>query len=201
MIFFDLTSKALFEAIVDLDQSLETATIQIDGHHAPLDRTELVAARTAMLQDEAYLETLRKFNISPELVVPQAWPYGSDDGEHAARRIFFILYHRDPATNHPDSNHYAFPLPAVIFWDVWGKKVTEVKYCYTGDESDGLTLGTGPAEPTSHCVPNEILPELRPQPMRTDLKPLHVTQPEGVSFKVTGQLVEWQKWRFRIGFK
>jgi primary-amine oxidase len=34
--------------------------------------------------------------------------------------------------------------------------------------------------------------------LRDDLKPLHVVQPEGVSFKVNGHEVEWQKWKMHI---
>ena len=50
---------------------------------------------------------------------------------------------------------------------------------------------------------NEYIPECHE--LRTDLKPLNVVQPEGASFKVTqtgetGEIVEWQKWHFRIGF-
>lgn len=49
---------------------------------------------------------------------------------------------------------------------------------------------------------NEYMPAY--QKLRTDLKPLHVVQPEGASFTVTEQgtsnVVEWQKWSFRIGF-
>ena len=41
--------------------------------------------------------------------------------------------------------------------------------------------------------------------LRTDLKPLNVVQPEGASFKITpagetGEIIEWQKWCFRVGF-
>jgi primary-amine oxidase len=39
-----------------------------------------------------------------------------------------------------------------------------------------------------------------PAGVRTDLKPVEITQPEGVSFQVDGHQVTWQKWRFRIGF-
>jgi primary-amine oxidase len=35
---------------------------------------------------------------------------------------------------------------------------------------------------------------------RDDIKPLHITQPEGPSFQVDGHQVSWQKWQFRIGF-
>lgn len=37
-------------------------------------------------------------------------------------------------------------------------------------------------------------------PERTTLLPIEITQPEGASFTVTGSEVEWQGWRFRIGF-
>nr|WP_026378926.1 primary-amine oxidase [Agromyces italicus] len=37
-------------------------------------------------------------------------------------------------------------------------------------------------------------------PARTSLKPIEITQPEGPSFSVDGGLVEWQNWKFRVGF-
>ncbi|WP_441295474.1 primary-amine oxidase [Microbacterium terrisoli] len=37
-------------------------------------------------------------------------------------------------------------------------------------------------------------------PARTSLKPLEITQPEGPSFHVDGNVVQWQNWRFRVGF-
>ena len=36
--------------------------------------------------------------------------------------------------------------------------------------------------------------------MRDDLKPLEITQPDGPSFAVDGNLVRWQRWSFRVGF-
>ncbi|GAA1420327.1 primary-amine oxidase [Agrococcus citreus] len=35
---------------------------------------------------------------------------------------------------------------------------------------------------------------------RTSLKPLEITMPEGPSFSVDGAAVEWEQWRFRVGF-
>lgn len=37
--------------------------------------------------------------------------------------------------------------------------------------------------------------KLRPEP----LKPLNVVQPEGVSFKMNGNELEWQNWKMHIG--
>lgn len=52
-----------------------------------------------------------------------------------------------------------------------------------------------------HCEENEYLPELQKGGLRENLKPLHVSQPEGLSFKVLDQnWVHWQKWSFRVGF-
>ncbi|KAF5102245.1 hypothetical protein D0Z00_000428 [Geotrichum galactomycetum] len=35
---------------------------------------------------------------------------------------------------------------------------------------------------------------------RDTIKPINVTQPEGVSFKMTGNIMEWQNFKFHIGF-
>ncbi|MBN9613490.1 MAG: primary-amine oxidase [Actinobacteria bacterium] len=37
-------------------------------------------------------------------------------------------------------------------------------------------------------------------PARTSLKPIEITQPEGPSFSVDGGLVQWENWKFRVGF-
>jgi len=42
---------------------------------------------------------------------------------------------------------------------------------------------------------------IRPETgLRDDVKPLEITQPEGPSFTVDGHLIEWQRWRIRVGF-
>merc|ERR1712230_258220 len=61
-------------------------------------------------------------------------------------------------------------------------------------------------EPRSYesVPPNEYISEAQQQ-LRSDIKPLRVIQPEGASFTLTptgetGQIVEWQKWSFRLGY-
>lgn len=36
--------------------------------------------------------------------------------------------------------------------------------------------------------------------MRKDLKPIAIKQPQGVSFTIRGQEIDWQKWNMHIGF-
>lgn len=35
---------------------------------------------------------------------------------------------------------------------------------------------------------------------RNDVKPINIAQPEGVSFKVNGRLIDWQNWNIHVGF-
>src|SRR5258708_26479719 len=57
-------------------------------------------------------------------------------------------------------------------------------------------------------TPQEFLPDLIEEAARSDgkewkqreaPKPLHIVQPEGVSFKIDGHVLEWQKWKMHIG--
>jgi primary-amine oxidase len=42
-------------------------------------------------------------------------------------------------------------------------------------------------------------PEVR-GPLRTDLRPIEITQPDGPSFSLDGTLLRWQNWSMRVGF-
>lgn len=42
--------------------------------------------------------------------------------------------------------------------------------------------------------------DLQTSGWRQDIKPLHVTMPQGPSFSVDGHYVRWQKWHLRLGF-
>lgn len=97
-----------------------------------------------------------------------------------------------------DSNHYAFPLAISPVVDCIDLKVIRIDLCPTG--ADHSIKETQPAQIPP---PNEYVPEY--QALRTDLKPLNVIQPEGASFNVTkmgelGEVIEWQKWSFKLGF-
>ncbi|CAG8744786.1 273_t:CDS:2, partial [Acaulospora colombiana] len=46
----------------------------------------------------------------------------------------------------------------------------------------------------------EYLPDISGIKLRNDIKPLHIIQPEGPSFKVDGHVLEWQKWKMHIAY-
>ena len=56
-------------------------------------------------------------------------------------------------------------------------------------------LGVVPLPPGSGAYAAD-----RVGPLRDDLKPLEIVQPQGPSFDVRGWEVRWQRWRLRLGF-
>lgn len=128
--------------------------------------------------------------------------YGADKDstEETPKYIQALVYARAPS-NHPDSNQYAYPLPFSPRYNIFTQSLESIDPLATGGKEDGLAYHTAPStSPMGHLQPNEYHPDLLPPP-RQDLKPLHVSQPDGPSFTVTeGNCLSWQKWRFRIGF-
>ena len=101
-------------------------------------------------------------------------------------------------SSHLDSNHYALPLAISPVVDTQDYKVIRIDFLPTG-----VDHSTKPTEAYKVPPPNEYTPEHHV--LRKDLKPLNVIQPEGASFKATkagetGEVIEWQKWSFRVGF-
>ena len=62
-----------------------------------------------------------------------------------------------------------------------------------------LEIEDVPEPPPAPDVQGEYLPSLVGTPQR-EVKPLEITQPEGVSFTLDGTLLSWQNWQLRIGF-
>jgi primary-amine oxidase len=109
------------------------------------------------------------------------WPtgnFGRPDEEN--RRIARCLsYYRE----NPADNGYARPIEGVIA---------------TVDAARGLVLDMLdygvvplPAETGSYYPEDH-------QPLRADLLPLEIVQPEGPSFTIDNNLIEWQRWSLRV---
>lgn len=85
--------------------------------------------------------------------------------------------------------------------DFESKKLVRIDRLATGGVEDGFQYGTGPENVIGHCRAAEYFPELLEKPLRPDLKPLNITQPDGTSFCThDNSRIEWQKWRFRIRY-
>ncbi|HCF87534.1 MAG TPA: tyramine oxidase, partial [Ktedonobacter sp.] len=95
----------------------------------------------------------------------------------------------------PEDNYYAHPIEGVIITvELDSMKVVKI-------EDHGVVPVPERAGnyTTSSIAKSDNVPYF-PEGTRKDLKPISITQPNGVSFQVTGHEVSWQKWRFRVGF-
>jgi primary-amine oxidase len=85
--------------------------------------------------------------------------------------------------------------------DTSTKELVEIFNCATGGSEDGMLSDTlDPEDPLGHLKGCEYYPELQDTPPRADLKPIHISQPQGPSFRVVGNRIYWQKWTFILGF-
>ncbi|KAF7190658.1 Copper amine oxidase 1 [Pseudocercospora fuligena] len=189
------------EAVVNLSTQQVEYNLRLGPNmHAPGDGEEIFAMERIAVADEGVQAELAKLNL-PEgtKIVVDPWIYGSDGIDDDERMWQCFLYTRDPHNSEePDSNHYAFPLNISPVISTVTMKVIRIDIIPTG--ADNTVSGL---KKYNHNVPgNEYLPEY--QKLRTDLKPLQVVQPEGASFNVqqqgTSNVIDWQKWSFRVGF-
>ncbi|POR34350.1 Amine oxidase [Tolypocladium paradoxum] len=116
------------------------------------------------------------------------WTIGYDERFGADQRLQQALMYYRPDV---DNCQYQYPLDFCPIWDPIKKEVIAIDI----PEVRRPVVRSPPLE--YHHLAIE-----RQGGYRKDLKPIHITQPEGVSFKIvgTGRELEWQNWRFHIGF-
>ena len=133
----------------------------------------------------------------------QPWPYGGLDPADENRRFFQgLIFAADASKKNADTNFYPYPLPIIPIMDWANKEIIRIDELATGGTNDSFTKKTHDAGVLEHCRSAEYVPELfGEENIRKDLKALNVTQPDGPSFTVSeDNLIEWQKWRFRVSF-
>ncbi len=119
------------------------------------------------------------------LVLVDAWTYGKAlmPPQWADRRLGWCdIWVR--AT--PQGNPYAHPVPGL-------KLIVDM------NTAELLDIERGP-DPGMPDVSGEYAPGPWTGEQRTDLTPLHIAQPDGVSFTTDGHELRWQKWSIRVGF-
>ncbi|KAF2195382.1 hypothetical protein K469DRAFT_698975 [Zopfia rhizophila CBS 207.26] len=198
--YYIRNTNKFHEAVVDLSTGRVLRNVLLGPNiHANGDGEEIVAIEKAALQDEGVKAEIAKLKLpAGTVVISDPWIYGSDGINDDDRMYQCFLYMRDPMNpTEADSNHYALPLPISPVVSTESMKVIRIDILPTGEDNT-----IKPIEPYQIKPPNEYIPEH--QPLRTDLKPLNVIQPEGASFQVshegTSSVLSWQKWNFRVGF-
>ncbi len=173
---------ATYELTVSLTEDRAVSWRLVPGVHPLADVTELGEAEEVLRLDPTFQSALARRGVTDfDTVQVDAWPAGNfglaDEGRRRlARGVAFIR-------PHGEENEWAHPVDGVIgFVDLNRRQVLRV-------EDHGVV-----------AIPSEPGDFGRETTVRTDLKPLEITQPQGPSFIVDGNVVEWQRWRIHVGF-
>jgi primary-amine oxidase len=181
VVLMDKATGAVSEAIVSLDHESIESWRDVPGVQGNIIPEEWFETPEIVLADQEWQAAVRRRGIDDlehVMVIPvSAGIYGL---EHEDKRIVRgVAYFR----NGEDDNGYAYPIEGLIATvDLIEKRVVEI-----WDEfMEGVP-------PTSARFTADAT-----GPMRTGLKPLEITQPEGPSFTVEGNEIRWQNWSMRV---
>jgi primary-amine oxidase len=157
------------------------------GVQPSLTVTEVHEADEMVRADPRFIAALARRGMTDmSRVMVEAWAYGGHlvPEQYRDRRLAWCDVWFRPSDAASQYGHPVSGLHPIL--DLNRMELLEV-------EDDG-----------HHEMPDamgEYAPRLVPdQPLRTDIKALEITQPDGPSFRLDGNLLTWQKWSLRVGF-
>jgi primary-amine oxidase len=170
------------EAVVDVGARAVLSWREVPDARPALLFEESFKAIVALNEHAGWQAALARRGITDQTRVQiDPWPAGNfglamEEGRRISR---CLAYYRATDTD----NGYARPIEGLIgFVDVARGEVLEI-----------ADYGAVPLPPErGSYLRHEV------GPFRDDLKPIEITQPEGPSFAVDGNLVRWQRWSLRV---
>jgi len=173
-----------YEAVVSLNTETVKSWQQISDVQPSIMLDEFIECEAAVKASPEFQEAIKKRGITdPSLVMVDPWSAGyyaieDEKGVRLSRALCWVR-------SSPTDNGYARPIEGVIpVVDLNKMEVIRVE-----------DYGVVPLPPNPGNYATEFVKDLR-----SDIKPLEITQSEGPSFEVQGHFIKWQKWQFRIGF-
>jgi primary-amine oxidase len=174
--------RCVRELVCDLDAGALSSERALPGARAPITPDDYEAAAEAVRADAGWREAMRRRGVEDvslvQIDVLASGGFGLDveQGRRVARAVAYRL-------ENPGDNGYAHPIESLIAYvDVDECRVLELEEMDVKPipEADGA-YGAGTV------------------PERDDLRPIAITQPDGVSFTVEGSEVRWYRWSLRAG--
>ncbi|OXA45327.1 Copper amine oxidase 1, partial [Folsomia candida] len=196
----DPVTETGYEVVVDLTRKKVTSVVKLDPGTQPMyaidEDPDINAVLLADPQVQLRLAAIGLTNLS--MVAPLYWDFGylGDRPEYLEKRVVQVFFSFQNVRN---DNHYAHPLGFVAIVDILAKTMLAIEDLPT-------TLGFQPSsapfgDTSAPFMMANYDPTLLPaDSFRKNLRPTTVSQSGGPSYKVNGYQVEWQKWKFRVGF-
>ncbi len=184
-LLLDRRTGAVRETVVSLTSGEVVADREVDvvaEGQPPILHEEFDLVEEILWQDEAWNAAMRRRGIDePRSVRISALSAGCFDipGEIGLRLVRCLAF----LQLNKDDNLWAHPIDGVVAYvDLIAGRVHDL-------------VDDGPAD-----IPRTAYDYHLDGPVRDTQKPIVITQPEGPSFTVDGDVVTWEKWQFRIGF-
>ena len=175
LIGHDPKQKQSFDARVSLTNNELVQFLWIEDGQAAVTGVDVIKSIKLLYTNSDWLESMSKRGIADlSRVHVEPWVAGRrPDGMSANARAFSAIFflHKEL-----EDNHYARPVEGLI--------------AHVDVDSDQVIIEDHgvvqiPKDDGEYAA-NRI------QSLRQDLKPLEITQPEGPSFEVEGQVIKWQ---------
>ncbi|KAG5639662.1 hypothetical protein H0H81_008823 [Sphagnurus paluster] len=217
-IIVDLVNGATYNVVLsflNLQWTVDTFEKLPAEQHAQISVEELLDTERILRKDAGVLKLAADVGVKPEQLFCDGWSIGYDERFPQQRRVQQALVF---ARFSAHDNLYAHPLDFVAIVDPITEKVIHIDF---PRKYDNQTLGTPTTIPPTltedplaasgrQRIPpplagHNFLPDLMAQDdenfkPREGIKPLHVVQPQGVSFSINGHELEWQNWKMHIAF-
>ena len=184
------------EGVVDIPSSTVVESRSTGGVQPILTPLDLQSTEEIVRSDPNVIKQCEISGIPREEmknVYCDAWTIGYDERWGASRRLQqALMYWRSDE----DDSHYSHPLDfcpivdmnegKVVFIDIPNRRRKVSKHKHSSFHPKHIAEKFGTPE--------------NPSGFRQDATPYNVTQPEGVSFKMDGNLMEWSNFKFHVGF-
>ncbi|KAH3681928.1 hypothetical protein WICPIJ_007090 [Wickerhamomyces pijperi] len=177
------------EGIVDIGNGFVTGLKHVQGVQPILTVEDLQATESVIRKDPSVIEQCVLSGIPADemhKVYCDPWTIGYDERWGSSRRLQqAMMYYRKTE----DDSQYSHPLDFVPIVDTETKEVIFI-------DIPKIRRPLSKEEHTNFYPSDSV----KKYGYRTDVKPINVTQPEGVSFKLDGNVMEWSNFKFHVGF-
>jgi primary-amine oxidase len=187
VLLHDVAGARAKDVLVSLTDGVVLAVRELDpvtdGQLPVLDE-EFELVEQILSTDEVWLAALaaRGLDVADVRVAPLSagvFEYEDEKGRRILRGLAF-------KQEHPRDHAWAHPVDGLVAYvDVLNKSVDQV-----------IDLGPVPVPSESGNFDDPAVTG----PHRTTQRPIEITQPEGPSFTLDGNVLEWENWSLRIGF-
>jgi primary-amine oxidase len=187
-VLLDVSTGGAWDVVASLTRQAIDANRVLDpakDGQPPILVEEFIAVDEIVKADPGWCAAVRRRGLTNlDLLRPCPLSAGHYDlpGESGRRLLRVMSF----VANRPEDHCWAHPVDGLVAYvDLVERRVVELI------DTQDLPI---PAEEGNFDDPAYT------GPARATLRPIEITQPDGPSFTVDGDVVAWEGWRFRVGF-